>query len=84
MEHKGICLKINCKQTVKLESSFTEFRNYSRQTPAPFEIYTDLECILKSAKRNEVFYKEYQNHIPCSFSCKLVYVDNRFSEPMFV
>ena len=45
-----MCLKINCKPTVKLEGSFTEFRNYSRQIPAPFKIYADFEYIYKSAK----------------------------------
>ena len=53
--HKKICLKINDKQTVKLKSGFTEFKNYSSQIPAPFKIYADSECILKSVKNNECF-----------------------------
>ena len=31
VEHKEICLEINGKQTVKLESGFTELKSYSRQ-----------------------------------------------------
>ena len=85
VEHKEICLKISGKETVKLKSGFIEFKNYSRQIAAPFKIYADFECILKSVKSNEGFYTErYQEHISCSFSHKLVCVDNKFSKPIFV
>ena len=53
IEHKEICLKINGKQTVTSKSGFIEFKNCPRQIPAPFEIYTDFECILKSVKSNK-------------------------------
>ena len=33
VEHKEICLKINAKETVKLKSGFTEFKNYFRELP---------------------------------------------------
>ena len=56
VELKEIRLKINGKQTVKLKSGFTEFKNYSSQIQAPFKIYADFECILKSVKSNEGFY----------------------------
>ena len=56
VELKEIHLKINGKQTVKLKSGFTEFKNYSSQIQAPFKIYADFECILKSVKSNEGFY----------------------------
>ena len=36
------------KQTVKLKSGFIEFKNYSRQIPAPFKIYANFEYILKN------------------------------------
>ena len=39
--HKENCLVINGKQCVKLSKGFTEFKNYSRQIPMPFEIYAD-------------------------------------------
>ena len=85
VKHKEIGLKISGKETVKLKSGFTEFKNYFSQIPAPFQIYADFECILKSVKSNEGFYTEkHQNHIPCSFSYKLVCVDNKFSKPIVV
>ena len=44
-----------------------------------------LSDILKSVKSNEGFYTErYQEHISCSFSHKLVCVDNKFSKPIVV
>ena len=86
VEHKEICLKINGKKTVKLKSSFTEFKNCSRQIPALFKIYVDFECILKSVKSNKKtsgsHTEKYQDHIPCSFAYKLVCVDNTFSKPV--
>ena len=85
VKHKEICLKISGEETVKLKSDFTEFKNYFSQIPAPFQIHADFECILKSVKSNEGFYTDnHQNHIPCSFSYKLVCVDNKFSIPIVV
>ena len=49
-EHKKICLKINGKQAVKLESGFIEFKNYFKQIPVPLKVYADFECTLKSVK----------------------------------
>ena len=46
-EHKEDCLVTNGKQSVKLESGFISFKNYSKQIPVPFKIYADFECILK-------------------------------------
>ena len=73
LEHKEDCLVINGKQNVKLEEGFISFKNYSRQTPVPFEIYTDFECILKNVDNdiinNDILYtRKYQDHIPCSFA----------------
>ena len=86
LEHKEICLKINGKQTVKLKSGFIEFKNYSRQIPAPFKIYADFECILKSVKSNKKtsgsYTEKYQGHISCSFAYKLICIDNKFSKPV--
>ena len=86
VEHKEICLKINGKQTVKLKSGFIEFKNYSRQIPAPFKIYADFECILKSVKSNKntigSYTEKYEDRIPYSFAYKLVCVDNKFSKPV--
>ena len=52
-KHKEICLKTSGKETVKLKSGFTEFKNYFSQIPSPFQIYADFKCILESAKSNE-------------------------------
>ena len=46
-EHKKDCLVINGKQSVKLESGYISFKNYSKQIPVPFKISADFECILK-------------------------------------
>ena len=44
---KKDCVVINVKQSVRLESGFISFKNYSEQIPAPYKIYADFECILK-------------------------------------
>ena len=86
VQQKQICLKINGKQTVKLKRGFIEFKNYSRQIPAPFKIYADFECILKRVRRNEKtsgsYTEKYEDHIPCSFAYRLVCADNKFSKPV--
>ena len=48
--HKSDCLVTNGEQRVKLIEGFINFKNYSRQMRAPFEIYTDFECILRKNK----------------------------------
>ena len=89
IEHKENCLIINGKQNVKLGKGSISFKNYSKQSPAPFKIYVDFWCILsatpskrvKSSDKNNVSYTEkHQAHIPCSFAYKVVCVDNKFSK----
>ena len=46
-EDKEDCFVINGKQSVKLESRFISFKNYSEQIPVPFKIYADFKCILE-------------------------------------
>ena len=66
-------MSINCKQSVKLEKWIIKYVNYFKQILVPFKIYAHFECNLKSVKCNEVSYTEkYQDHIPCSFACKVV------------
>ena len=36
--HKEVCLKINCKEAVKLKSGSIKFKNYFRQLAVPFKI----------------------------------------------
>ena len=72
-EHKNVCLSINGAQSVRLENSKIEFKNYFKQMPVPFKIYADFECNLESAESYEGSYSEkYQDHIHYSFSDKLV------------
>ena len=83
--HKKDCLVINEKQNVKLESGYISFKNYSRQIPVPFKIYADFECILKKVdvgiSNNDASYtRKYQDHVPCSFTYKVVCIDNKFSK----
>ena len=85
LEHGKDCLVINGGQNVKLEKGFIEFKNYSRQIPVPFKIYSDFECLLKgcnSGINNDSFSytSKYQDNIPCSFAYKLVCVDDKFSK----
>ena len=80
-----ICLSINGKQPVKLEEGIIKFENYFKQIPVPFKIYADFECNLKKVKCNEASYtKKYQDHIHCSFSYKIVYIDDKFTKPTII
>ena len=67
VEHKEVCLKTNSKQTVKLKSSLTEFKNYYRKIPAPFKIYANFEFILKSVKSMEKQVVFIQKNINITF-----------------
>ena len=62
-------------KSVKVKISFT---NYFQQLPAPFKIYADFECILKgvksSDKNNGSYTEKYQDHVPCSFANKAVFM----------
>ena len=81
---------INGKQSVKLESGFIIFKNYSKRIPVPFKIYADSEFILKKVdgdiecSSNSSHTRKDQNHVPCSFAYKVVCVDNRFSKKVIL
>ena len=84
-EHKEVCLSINGAQSVRFEKGTIEFKNYFKQVPVQFKIYADFECDLESVEKYEGSYsKKYQDHIPCSFSYKLVCVDKKFTKPIVV
>ena len=84
-EHKEVCLSINGTQSVRLEKETTEFKKYFKQLPVPFKVYADFQSNLKSVESYEGSYlKKYQDHIPHSFACKLVYVDDKFSKLIVV
>ena len=88
-EHKEDCLVINGKQSVKLESGFIIFKNYSKQIPVPFKIYAYFEFILKNVdgdiecNSNNSYTRRYQNHVPCSFAHKVVCIGNKYSKKIF-
>ena len=78
---------INGAQNVILEKGFIEFKNYNKQIPAPFKIYADFECLLKSCDsgiNNDCFSytSKDQDLIPCSFVYKLVCVNDKFSKDL--
>ena len=82
---------MNGKQCVKLSERSISFKNYSKQILVPFKIYADFECILKETKvseeiidKNSSYIKKYQNHIPCSFGYKVIYIDNRFRKDIVI
>ena len=87
IKHKGDRLNINGVQvqSVKVEEGIIEFENYFKQIPAPFKMYADFECNLESTEVYEGSYtKKYQDHVPCSFACKIICIDDRFSKPIVV
>ena len=45
-EHSDMCLEINGKQNLNLESSSIRFKKYFKQTALPCKIYTDAKYIL--------------------------------------
>ena len=84
---KENCLIINGKQSVKLKSGLTEFKNHFKQLAVPFKIYADFESVLKGVKSNDKknsasYTEKYQDHIPCNFTYKVVCTDDRFSKPV--
>ena len=63
-----------------------KFRNYERKLKSPFIIYAEFESILMpedNGKQNpeETYTSQYQKHIGSSYSYKLVYLDDKVSNP---
>ena len=70
-------------QPVRLEKGAIEFKNYFKQMLVPFKIYVDFESNLKAVEIYEGFYsKKFQDHVPCSFACKVVCIDDKFTKPI--
>ena len=85
IKHKEDCLSINGVQSVKVEEGIIKFENYFKQLPVSFKIYADFYCNLKDIEIFEgACTKKYDDHIPCSFSYKIVCVDDRFSKSVVV
>ena len=82
IEHKENCLIINGKHSIKLKSGSISFKNYLKQLPVPFKIYADFELLLNGVKSNDkkngLYTKKDQDHIPGSFAYKIVHIDNKF------
>ena len=84
-EHKKVCLSINGAKSVRLEKGAIEFKNYFKQTWNPFNNYAYFECNLKYVKSFEGSYsKKYQDHVPCTFSYKIVCVCDKFTKSIVV
>ena len=53
----------------------------------PFKIYVDFECNVKRVRNsdridNTLYTEKEQDHIPCSFACKILCLDDKFSKPV--
>ena len=59
MEQREICLEINGKQNVKLESAKIKFKNYFKQTAAPVKMYADFEYLLQKLQINDREKKQF-------------------------
>ena len=84
-KHKEDCLSINGQQSVNLEEGIIEFENCFKQLPVPFKIYADFECNLRDVEIYEGSYTEkYHEHVPCSYTYKVVCIDDRFTKSIVV
>ena len=52
-EHKISRLEINGRQSAKLRRVSIKFKNHFKQLDVPFNIYTDLESVLKGVKSSD-------------------------------
>ena len=69
----------------KIRKKKFEFKNYLKQIPVPLKLYIDFEFNSKNVECYEGPYsKKYQDHVPCSFAYKLVYIHDKFTKPIFV
>ena len=57
-EHKGVCLSINCAQSLRFKKGIIDFKIYFKQIPVPFEIYADLEANLEGVESYEGSYSK--------------------------
>ena len=85
IKHKEDCLSINGVQSVDVEEGIIKFENYSKKLPVPFKICADFECNLQDIEIYEgSCTKKYHDHVACSYACKIVCIDGRFSKPIVV
>ena len=85
IKHREDCLSISGEQSINLEKVTIEFKNYFKQLQVPFKTYADFECNLENVECYEGTYiKKYHEHVPCSYACRVVCIDDRFSKPIVV
>ena len=69
------------------KGKYVKLNNYERNIKSPFIIYADFESILVSEDNrkqspNQSYTNKYERHIPFSYGCKLVCVDEKFRKPL--
>ena len=67
------------------KATYVKFKNYERKLKSLFIIYVDFESIFvpeNNGNQNpeESYTSKHQKHIACSYSYKLVCVDDKFSQ----
>ena len=73
-KHKEYCYNYECvKILMPPAGTFLRFKNFLHSEKAPFSIYADFECLIKSMDGcnpdpNKSYTKKYQKHEPSSFS----------------
>ena len=69
----------------KIRKKKIEFKTYFKQIPVPLKLYVDFEFNSKNVECYEGSYsKKYQDHVPCSFAYKLVWIDDELTKPIVV
>ena len=68
------------------KGEYVKFKNYERKIKSQFIIYANFESTLlpqDNGRQNpgESYANRLQNHLACSYSFKLVCVDDKFSKP---
>ena len=77
IKHKEDCLSISGQQSINLEI---------KQLPVPFKIFADCECNFNNVECFEGTYTHKKNHehVPCSYACNAVCIDDRLSKSIVV
>ena len=69
------------------KDEYVKFKNCSRKIKSPYMIYGYFESVLvpgHSGKQNTDVscINKHRKYIACSYGCKLVYADTKFSKPL--
>ena len=62
-----------------------KFKNHFKRLAAPFKIFAGFECNVQGVRSSDrgddtLYTEKHQVYIPCSFTYKVVCVDNKFSK----